>query len=217
MLEAEARWIGARLETQPLDAISPLLNLGSGTLRFRTQLQPWIDRHVFAPLRARGVSVVHCDVAADPGVDLVADLLAADGPARIAALAPRAIVCSNVLEHVPDPRAFARRYFALLPPGGLAIVTTPFAYPYHPDPIDTLFRPSLRELEALHPGAVVRASATVTGGSFRAEVRARPSRLLAEIAALPAHFRSGRGVRASRLLNLWTAYSASCCVLERAC
>ena len=34
----------------------------------------------------------------------------------------------------------------LLPIGGLIFVTVPLSYPYHRDPIDTMFRPSLAEL-----------------------------------------------------------------------
>ena len=37
----------------------------------------------------------------------------------------------------------------LTKPGGLAIVSVPKAYPFHPDPIDTMYRPTLSELEAL--------------------------------------------------------------------
>ena len=53
---------------------SPLVNVGSSTGEFREVRQPHIDRIVFAPLRAAGVEVVHADVKAAPGVDLVGDL-----------------------------------------------------------------------------------------------------------------------------------------------
>jgi hypothetical protein len=215
MLEPEARWIGDWLAQQPTSAISPLLNLGSDTRRFRTDAQPWVDEHIFAPLRARGVLVVHCDVKEGRGVDLVADLRSPQGHARLAAISPRVVLCTNVLEHVVGPEDFARRYLSLLEPGGLAIVTTPFAYPFHRDPIDTMFRPSIDALVALHPGTALRASATVTAGSFANQALSRPSRLVSELAALPRLILSGRGVRASRLRFLWKSYSANCCVFER--
>jgi hypothetical protein len=161
------------------------------------------------------VRLVHCDLKAGDGVDLVADLRSPEGHARLAALSPRAVLCSNVLEHVVAPADFARRYLALLPLGGLAIVTTPLAYPFHRDPIDTMYRPSIDELVALHPDTALRASATVTAGSFVDELRSRPSRLISELVNLPRHVLSGRGIRAARLSFLWKSYSATCCVFER--
>ena len=49
------------------------------------------------------------------------DLLTADLPAA----GFRSILCDQVLEHVKDPRAFVRRMFELLAPGGVAYVGVP--------------------------------------------------------------------------------------------
>ena len=38
-----------------------LLNLGSSTAKFRAEMQPWTERGLFRPLRARGVAIVHVD------------------------------------------------------------------------------------------------------------------------------------------------------------
>ena len=157
------------------------------------------------------MAVVHNDIKAADGVDIVADLLSDQGLAALKAVAPRALVCSNVLEHVRDPADFARRYLGLLPVGGYAIITTPFAYPYHRDPIDLLFRPTLDELAALHPGTRTIAAATVVAGNFRAG----PGRILSEALALPKLLWKFRTMRASRLHYLRHRYSANCIVLEK--
>ncbi len=211
MLAEEAQWIGAWLAAQPAPRISPLLNLGSSTRAFREATQPWIQATICAPAAARGVAVVHSDIKAADGVDLVADILSDAGLATLKAAEPRALLCSNVLEHVPDPAGFARRYLDVLPVGGYAIVTTPFAYPYHRDPIDTMFRPTLDALAALHPGTRVVAQGTVLGGTFRAGA----GRIASEALRLPALLARFRTLRASRLHFLRNRYSANCIVLEK--
>lgn len=46
------------------------------------------------------------------------------------------ILCTEVLEHVPDIRAAFWELARLTAPRGVVIVTTPFAYPIHGDPWD---------------------------------------------------------------------------------
>ena len=153
MFEAEACWLREALDRFAPERLSPLLNLGSSTAVFREQIQPWTEERLFRPLRARGVDIVHVDVRDEPGVDLRADLTDPADLPRLRALAPRAVLCCNLLEHVTQPERLARHCLDILPCGGLAFVTVPFSYPYHRDPIDTLYRPSPAELSELFVGA----------------------------------------------------------------
>lgn len=215
MLEAEARWLRARLAELPAEELSPLLNLGSSDLRFRTEVQPWIDAEVFAPLRARGVAVVHADLKRLPGVDVAADALSAEGLAALRAVGARALLCSNMLEHVTDRAALARRCAELVPPGGLLFVTVPASYPYHPDPIDTWYRPEPEELAGLFAGlACVRAEA-VPGPSYGAELARRPWLVVRELRKLAGLRGSPSGLAGSRLAWLRRPYRMSCVVLRR--
>ena len=108
MRPSEAAWIAGQLATRPSASLSPLLNIGSSTSEFRERRQPHIDREIFAPLRARGVEIVHTDLKQAPGVDIAGDV---DDPAiqgRLRALQPKVVLSSNLLEHVNDPSRFAR-------------------------------------------------------------------------------------------------------------
>jgi SAM-dependent methyltransferase len=72
-----------------------------------------------------------------------------------------AIVATNVLEHIYDAEAAVRNIRRALKPGGRALVTVPFAFPLHNEPIDFwrftehslrhLFR-SFSEVDVSHRG-----------------------------------------------------------------
>ena len=102
-----------------------------------------------------------------PGAHVRADL--ADGLPFAADVFDGAI-CTEVLEHVPDPSLLLRELHRVIRPGGTAVLSIPFVFKYHADPIDAirLTPPGLRrELE--------RAGFSVV---FTAGIGARPVALL---------------------------------------
>jgi hypothetical protein len=218
MFEAETAWLCGALDCYPVERLSPLLNLGSSTARFRERVQPWTEQRLFRALRARGVELVHVDRRDEDGVDLRADLTDPADLPRLVAVGPRALLCCNLLEHVEDPGRLARHCLELLPPSGLAFVTVPFSYPYHQDPIDTMFRPSPAELARLFPGArLIEGVVIGAGQSYRDEVRRRPWLLLRHLARLPAPFLSWARWRRSmqKLYWLTAEYRITCAVFEK--
>lgn len=217
MLPSEARWLRRALEQIPAGELSPLLNLGSSTARFREVDQPYIESDIFAPLRARGVAVVHCDLKREEGVDIACDLLANTLPAEIAAAAPRAAICSNMFEHVVSRPALARRLDEMLPSGGLLLLTVPASFPYHPDPIDNGFRPDPEKLAALFPGWQVLAGETVADESFGGAIRRAPRLALRNLARSVIPWpRPGNWLSA---LHRWTwlfrRYKVTCLLLRK--
>jgi SAM-dependent methyltransferase len=219
MFEREARWVADRLAAYPSEQISPLLNVGSSTREFREQAQPWTVRNLFAPLTARGVAITHLDARAGDGIDLRADLLDEADFVRLRATRYRALLCCNILEHVPDPAEFARRCVELVMPGGVIVVTVPRSYPRHGDPIDTLYRPTPEQAAALFPGtAIVTAAIIDVGQSYLDEVRRRPWILLRHLARLPVPFLGIEKWKASMQKPYWLVhnYRVSAAVLRRA-
>lgn len=166
MLPTEARWFAKQVARLGDAAVFPMLNVGSHTAEFRGRTQPWIDRHLFGPFAARGCAVTHTDVQAAAGVDLVGDLTDPAFRDRVRALRFRSAFCNNLLEHVPDPAAVAAAVAAAVEPGGYLLVSVPHRFPYHPDPIDTMFRPSPAELARLFPGTAVVAAEKLRCGNL---------------------------------------------------
>jgi SAM-dependent methyltransferase len=218
MFDIEARWVGERLAAYPAPQISPLLNVGSSTGEFREREQPWSARNIFVPLSERGVEIVHLDARAGAGIDIRADLLDDADYARIGSRRFRALLCCNILEHVPDPGEFARRCVELVRPGGVIVVTVPRSYPRHGDPIDTLYRPTPDEAAALFPDTIMVASGIIdVGESYRDTVRRRPWILLRHLARLPVPFLDFAKWTASMQKPYWLFhnYEVSAVILRR--
>ena len=178
MNELESRWLGERLARIPDAELFPLLNVGSSTLEFRTRTQPYIEGTIFAPLRARGGAVYHADMKSAPGVDLVGDLLNPGFLSHLASLVPQSLLVSNVLEHVKQREALCDALLRIVPPGGYLFVSGPHDYPYHADPIDTMFRPTIGEVAAMFPGTTMIDGAIIDSGNWRQWNQAERGRAL---------------------------------------
>ena len=204
MFETEACWLEDLLRKQAAEDFSPLLNVGSSTRHFREIEQPWAERRLFAPLKARGIRVVHLDSREGDGIDIKADILSDRDLPRIRAFQPKSILCCNILEHVHDPKALARRCIEIVGPGGLIFVTVPFSYPHHRDPIDTMFRPAPEALAALfRPAIMLKGEIIDVGQSYRGEIRRRPWLLLRHLFRFPFPFIGFRGWKRSMQKLYW--------------
>ncbi|WP_163865383.1 class I SAM-dependent methyltransferase [Myxococcus eversor] len=218
MLKQEARWLGRELAAAPLEQVSPLLNIGSSTRYFREVQQPWIEQELFAPLRRRGGSVIHQDMKADEGVDVVGALTDPACRARLGALGVRSVCCTNVLEHVSERRAFASELMEWVAPGGLLVLSVPRAFPWHPDPIDTMYRPTVPELSQLFPGMQVMSSDIVRCGRLGSLVAQDVPGALRRLLQ-PGQGAGTEAPRASLVQWLWPwlvrPFEVTCAVLKR--
>jgi hypothetical protein len=235
MLANEAAWLEHELGQLARDQLDPLLSVGSGAAYAREVLQPWIAERVFAPLQRRGVHVIHQEYAPGPGIEVAGDLTDPSFGEQLRRLGARSVLCCNVLEHIADRRLVAAQLEALVPPGGFLVLTVPRRFPYHPDPIDTMYRPSVAELVADFPALELERGAEVPCGtlfsylrqtgslrrSLANGVRVAISRVRrgdaaaedAEDPAAAAH--PGSRARSGALLYLVRSTAVTCAILRR--
>lgn len=148
MLSEESIWIGnALLSLEEKGKLSPLLNFGSSTSHFREKVQPIIFDNIFLPLKRKNAKVYHLDIKRAEGVDFVGNVFEDENLYNLVKeKKARTVLCSNLLEHVPDPRPFYRILEDIVEDKGYILVTVPYRYPYHADPIDTGYRPTVEEV-----------------------------------------------------------------------
>jgi hypothetical protein len=175
MLIQEAQWFKEQLETLDPSRVFPMCNVGSSSAAFRTQDQPWIDELIFAPVVRQGHVVKHLDIKSVPGVDIVGDLGNPIFLDELSNMRFKSVFCSNMLEHVVHREAVCAALVSIIPFGGYLFVSVPYSYPYHPDPIDSGFRPSVAELADLFPGTHVIRSAVVGGDTILKLRRRHPA------------------------------------------
>ena len=199
---------------------SVCLNIGSSTQAFREEMQPHVAERFVRPLESDGIRFVHCDMKQDDGVDEVGDILDPGFRSRLRGYGASLLVCSNLLEHLTEPRQFASACGELVRDGGFGLFSVPLSYPYHPDPIDTMLRVTPAELAAMLPDWTVVRSTELVAGSYWQDLRDSGSgwsRLLRQVArvALPFYRPSQWRANASRLSWLFRRYSVSIVLLRK--
>ena len=144
-----AAWTRAAVAGLDLPPGSRALDIGSSTLHYRTIEQPHIEAQVLAPLRSRGVEIVHLDAKAAAGVDVVCDLDAADERLAERLGEHRLVLLTSVLHYLRSPAHAVDLAARTLAPGGWLIAHHPASARRSYDPVDHMLRLSPSELSAL--------------------------------------------------------------------
>lgn len=144
MIFEEAILIGKIINKLPTP--KNVLDIGSSTAKFRKIVQPHIDKYIFSYLRDNKVKIKHLDKKKMNGVDIVADISNNNFSIKEKY---DLVICTSLLEHVSNISTTASNISSCISKNGYLIITVPYTYPYHPDPIDNLFRPHPNELKSL--------------------------------------------------------------------
>lgn len=174
MMVCDAKWLQEALASLSDADISPILNIGSSTKKFREIDQPHIHKYVFAPLEQRGIKIIHSDLKQAEGVDIAADIFDETALKTLQECKPRAIICTHMFEHIIDRERLQKILMSLLPKNGIFFITVPHSYHHHADPIDTMYRPSPDELAALFNGQEIIKKQVLIGGNYWEKIRQRP-------------------------------------------
>ena len=220
MRVAEARQIRSLLCSLEIEAGAVCLNIGSSTELFRKVDKPHIESELIQPLQALGIQIVHVDIKSGRGIDLAGDVLDPRFQTELRALNANVVLCCNLLEHLSDPYSFALSCGSLVRPGGFIVVSVPFSFPMHNDPIDNMLRPTPEEICEMFPGWGLREGRIVESGSYLKDLMKRRDWLAVltrNIGAvfLPFLSKGAWRPRAQRLLWLFRPYKISVAVLEK--
>jgi len=149
-----------------------IINLGSSNIQELAVKKPW-SQTIFELYKNTSSKVIHVDSQKYPGVNIVQDLSLPNSFEVFKKLkGSKLFILTNVLEHIPKKahvELFKKIEKAMSKGDGL-IVSAPYDYPYHPDPIDNLYRPHPVELEKLI-ALKWQASDIVISGSFMGEFK----------------------------------------------
>lgn len=146
MFIEEARWIRDALQNASIRKPCTVLDIGSSTVTYRTEVQPHIHKYVHQPLLDAGCKITFADAKDEDGVDMVVDLADGKLPDSVFSNTFGLVICCNILEHVLDREIFTRNLVRFCENGGHLLLTVPRQYPKHNDPIDTMYRPGITQL-----------------------------------------------------------------------
>lgn len=197
-----------------------LLNLGSSTGDFRKVQQPHIDQYVFEPLNASTYRTIHFDLKSAEGVDISGNIFDLKTQKILKEIRPTIIMCCNLLEHLEEgSRNEIQNIFdLLLEENGILLITVPYSYPLHFDPIDTYYRPSPQELSKLFPSYSVIDETIIVSSRFMDEFLAYglyfKIRTLARLFTPFYKFKEWKAL-IHRLQWLFKNYKVSCVMLKK--
>jgi SAM-dependent methyltransferase len=146
MFREESLWIKNALQKlKPVPGDNEVANIGSSTEHFRKVVQPHIHNNIINALQHSGWKVFNVDMKKEPGVDYVADVTKPDFALPYHDRFSLTI-CTNLLEHVEDIKLVTKNLVAITKSGGYLLITVPYKYKIHLDPIDNGFRPTPQQI-----------------------------------------------------------------------
>ena len=129
MLIEEAKWIGEELK-KICKPNHKLLNIGSSNLKHRNLVQPHMNEYIFKPLYLKNVKIVHTDIKADEGVDLVGELTDQKFINELYKETFECLMCTNLLS-ILHKDIIINTIDKILKKGAYCLITVPYNYPYH--------------------------------------------------------------------------------------
>jgi hypothetical protein len=149
MFIEEAVWLNKTLSAlQPSEKNDLVANLGSSGHHYRTVVQPHIHNYIIDLLNKKNWRIMNIDIKKEEGVDLVADISDSAFGKEYENLFSLTI-CTNMLEHVECIPDVITRLLSVTKKNGYILITVPYKYQLHYDPIDNGFRPKPRQIASL--------------------------------------------------------------------
>ncbi len=181
----EAKYVGELASKLTKSGKGLVLNMGSGTGHFRKIEQPHIHDEIFAPFENTNVQVIHSDLKDQEGVDISGDIFDPDVQRQVQYLRPSLVLVCNLMEHLQEDMRgrLPAALDSIIDACGVVIITVPYSYPLHFDPIDTYYRPSPEDLCLLFPSYELIDKKVIVSSTFFPELRQLSLRAKLKLAA----------------------------------
>ena len=227
MFREEAEKIGNILESYEKNDINPVLEIGSSTYKFRNKIKPHIAKNIHSKLSNRGIKIILSDFKPDLDIknsedQIIGDVFDEKVFNKMQDVKPKCILLCNILEHVNNPNDLCKRILQIANEKTIIVVTVPFSFPYHRDPIDTLFRPSPKELVANFTDVELIHKEIIEGTNFGEQLKELSlfsafSRIAKEVIKIIIHLITFqiKKIKYSRLFWLRKNYSVSLVVMKK--
>ena len=227
MFREEAEKIGNILESYEKNDINPVLEIGSSTYKFRNKIKPHIAKNIHSKLSNRGIKIILSDFKPDLDIknsedQIIGDVFDEKVFNKMQDVKPKCILLCNILEHVNNPNDLCKRILQIANEKTIIVVTVPFSFPYHRDPIDTLFRPSPKELVANFADVELIHKEIIEGTNFGEQLKELSlfsafSRIAKEVIKIIIHLITFqiKKIKYSRLFWLRKNYSVSLVVMKK--
>lgn len=151
MFAEESEWIRDAISRLDSSKIKEVGNVGSSSLDFRTKIQPHIHNNIIAPMEKNGANVIHIDLKEEQGVDEIGDITSLSFGEKFSNQFDL-VLCTNLLEHVVDINLVVQNLIKAVKNNRYILITVPYKYRLHFDPIDNGFRPTPNEIANLFDG-----------------------------------------------------------------
>jgi len=150
MLELESKWLKDKFVLLNICSDSIILNFGSQDERVY-KYQPYLYNNVISEINNRKARILNLDIKHGSGIDIVGDITDEKTIMVLKEKMITHVLCTNVLEHVENITTVCINLERVINKNGFIIVTVPYRFPKHYDPIDNGFRPNIEEVASLFP------------------------------------------------------------------
>ena len=154
MLELESLWLNRIIKEIKIRPNEKILNFGSQSLQSLKD-QPYIYNNVIAELEKQGTKLINFDIKEGKGIDVSGNIFDDAVFEKLKSFNFSYILLLNVLEHVTDVQKICDRINDLMDKNSKIIITVPYNFPCHFDPIDNGLRPSVSELAGYFPNLIL--------------------------------------------------------------
>ncbi|WP_300675620.1 hypothetical protein [Soonwooa sp.] len=144
MLIEESNWIGDKIKVVVEQQAFPILNIGSSTKEYRTIRQGFIQKNIFDLVPDEAKNVVHLDMKAAEGVDIVGNLYDKDFLEELKKYKFKSIMINNLLMYLEREQREELSLIIdeILEKDGFLIVTNSHTFPPAHDPVESFYRPA---------------------------------------------------------------------------